>query len=149
MEKFIFLDNWVLTEYTKEDKKQYLSDYIFNNNLTILCTPFSFVEIYNPIINENDPRDRVSRFCKFISSHKTIIVEPEDVFRLEFFSYPNEINMIPCTLDLDEIKQEHRYIALINFFKRDVQYLKMGKDIADWIRNHKNLKKTWLQEKIK
>jgi len=48
MTQYLFLDNWVLSNYTKGEKLHSLARFIQENKYTIAIDSLAFVELYNP-----------------------------------------------------------------------------------------------------
>jgi len=149
MSKYVFLDNWVLSDYTKSDRLPYLSDYIKNNHLTVLIDSLSLTELYNPgWANASD--DRTSRATTFISKHPTIVVDPMQLIRAEIQNYPEPVQSLPVELDLEIMSEEDRKQSLSQFLHHDKSFLQQGKDVRTWANNYEKAKSEWLDniEKI-
>ncbi len=144
MSRFIFLDNWVLSDYTKPDRLPYLSSYIKSKQLTIVIDTLSLTELYNPGWQNTQEGDRVARATKLIGKHPTIIVDPVKVFRAEIESYPLQIPSLPIELNLQVMPAENREQALRLFLHHDELFIQQGKDIRVWAENYKKMKAEWL-----
>jgi hypothetical protein len=144
MSRYIFLDNWVLSDYTKPDKLPYLSSYIRNRELTIAIDSLSFTELYNPGWASAQGQDRMARAISFISTHATIIVDPVKLIRAEIENYPEPVQSLPIELDLDVMSEEDREESLTQFLHHDEVFLKQGKDIRVWVENYEKEKSKWL-----
>ena len=145
--RYIFLDNWVLSNYTHDARRGQLSAFLHRNDLTIAINSLSLTELYNP---NGKPGDRVSRATSFLAEHSCVIVNPANLFRAELQSYPDPLLGLPLELDLADLKSVHRAKALEFLLRRDDLYLRQGKDVAKWARNYETHKATWLStvEKI-
>jgi len=150
MSQYIFLDNWVLSDYTKPDVQDYLSIYIRNKQLTVVINSLSLTELYNPGWANSQGNDRISRVAKFIKDHPTIIVDPVKIFRAEIENYPQPVQSLPIELDFATLPVEHREQALKLFLQHDKLFLNQGKDIRIWVESYKKEKSNWLDnvEKI-
>src|SRR3990172_3153396 len=100
MPKYIFLDNWALSESTRPSKQALLEAYIRRNNYTILVNSVAFVEMFNPGWTELAGEDRVLRTARFLSNHACHIVYPDKVFTAEINAYPAQLHSLPVALDL-------------------------------------------------
>jgi hypothetical protein len=150
MSKYVFLDNWVLSDYTKPDRLPYLSDYIKNNHLTVIIDSLSLTELYNPGCANASGDDRTSRATTFISKHSTIIVDPIQLIRAEIQNYPDPVQSLPVELDLKNMSEEDRKQSLAQFLHHDTSFLQQGKDIRTWANSYEKAKSEWLDsiEKI-
>lgn len=144
MSRYIFLDNWVLSDYTKSDKQPYLSRYIKSNELTIIIDSLSLTELYNPGWEKAPESDRVARVTSFIRSHPTMLVDPVKVFRAEIQNYPQRIQSLPIELDLTGMPPENREQSLRLFLRHDELFISQGKDIRMWAENYKKERSEWL-----
>jgi hypothetical protein len=141
-DKFIFLDTWVLSDYTHGERLARLSEFINREGLTIVVTSLSMTELYNP---NGQPGDRVSRAAGFLAGHRCVIVDPHSVFRAELQSYPKPLSGLPLKLDLNDVPIAHRARALELLLRRDEVYLRQGKDIAEWALGCEAFKAGWLE----
>ena len=144
MSHFIFLDNWVLSDYTKPDRLLHLSSYIKSKQLTVVIDSLSLTELYNPGWENAREDDRVARTTKFIGKHPTVIIDPVKVFRSEIEIYPQQIQSLPTELDFEVMSTENREQALRLFLHHDELFIKQGKDIRIWAENYKKVKSEWL-----
>ena len=105
MPKYIFLDNWVLENYTTQDKVNYLSDFITKNDLTVLITTLLLTEVYHSgWSNHRDPdQERGNRVIKFLTQHPCVIVHPRNVIKREVERFPLTLEEIPIELHLNQI----------------------------------------------
>ena len=142
--KYIFLDNWVLTDYTKPDRQSFLSNYLEKNQFTVIIDSLSLTELYNPGWQNAQEGDRTARATDFISRHPVVIVDPAKLFRAEIKSYPNPILTLPIELDLETLPAEYRKQTLKLLLQGDPLFLNQGKDIRVWSQNYENLKSKWL-----
>jgi hypothetical protein len=145
MRKYVFLDNWVLNNYTKVDWQLLLSDFIKKNNFTIIVNSLLFVEMYNPGWNETYDEDRTIRALRFLSEHNSIIINPEKVYAAEIEAYPNKLTELPIELNLEDLPEHLRVQTLLNFLRGDDLFIKQGKDIKQWAENYKKMKSEWLK----
>lgn len=139
---YIFLDNWVLSNYTLAERIHLLSAFLNRNRLTILFDSLSLVELYNP---KGRPGDRVSRAARFLEEHDCVIVDPEKVFRAELMQFPEPLRQLPVELDLKEIAP-HKGTVLESILRRDAFFLRQRKDIAEWAAGYQELKDDWLSD---
>jgi len=150
MSQYIFLDNWVLSDYTKPDRLAYLSSYIKNKQLTVVIDSLSLTELYNPGWENAQENDRVTRATNFIGKHPTIIIDPVKIIRAEIENYPQRIQSLPIELDFEVMSIENREQSLKLFLHHDELFIKQGKDIRVWAENYQREKSEWLDniEKI-
>lgn len=150
MSKYIFLDNWVLSDYTKSDRQPYLSSYIKNKQLTVVIDSLSLTELYNPGWEHAQENDRISRATNFIGKHPTVIIDPVKIFRAEIENYPQHIQNLPIELNLETLSPENREQSLKLLLHHDESFISQGKDIRVWVENYEKEKSKWLSgiEKI-
>ncbi len=146
MRRYIFLDNWVLSNYTKGDNQNLLSAFIYENNLTVIINTLSLIELYNPGWQQSQGEDRTIKATEFLSRHSSVIVDPVKVFKAEIQEYPNRLKDLPIELDLDSISIQHRKQSLLMFLRGDNIFAEQGKDIRIWDENYKRLKSTWIDD---
>ena len=108
MPKYLFLDNWVLADYTRLDTQPLLSELIRKNDYTILISGLTATELYNPGWQKAETTDRTIRAARFLSQHPCAIVRPERVFRSEMERFPTELRQLPVELTLDDLPSQHR-----------------------------------------
>lgn len=144
MDKYIFLDNWVLSRLSDDLFSNRLSAFIRHRNYTILLTRELLTELYNPNWHEVGDRDRGFQTTSFISNHPSVIVSPKKVFDTEYLHFPKSLNVIPIELDLKEIKEHLRQETLLRLLRRDVLFLEQGIDIEKWNQELKETKIDWL-----
>lgn len=143
MPGYIFLDNWVLSDYTKDNKRHLLSEFIRKNNYSILVDSLSFTELYNPQWQNSKENDRTARVAEFLGQHSCVIVNPQNVWQSEFEAFPGRVKHLPVQLNLDDIPIPHRTPALLMFLRRDEIFLQQGKDIAQWATGYESVKASW------
>lgn len=141
--RYIFLDNWVLSKYTDEEKSKRLGDFVRRNQLTILITSLMLTELFNP---RGRHGDRVTTATRFLAGERCVIVSPEAIFRAELQSYPEPLADIPLDLDLDDLVAAHRGPVLDGLLRRHEVFLFQGKDVGDWASKYADLKASWLQD---
>ena len=146
MSKYIFLDNWVLSDYTKPDKQPYLSKYLEKNLFTVIIDSLSLTELYNPGWQNAQEGDRTERATDFLSRHPVMIVDSAKLFRAEIESYPNPVLNLPIELDLETLPAEYRKQTLKLLLQGDPLFLNQGKDIRVWAQNYEKLKLKWLSD---
>lgn len=146
MPKYIFLDNWVLSDYTKEDKQQLLSEFIRRNNYTVLINGLSATELYNPGWQQAKNTDRTNRAARFLSQHPCVVVRPEKVFKVEIESFPAIVEYLPTELSFDDLPSQHRMQALLSVLRGDDFLLDHGINIKQWVADYNKLKGTWLKD---
>lgn len=148
MPNYIFLDNWVLSDYTKEEKRHLLSEFIHQNDYTVLINGLSAVELYNPgWQNATDAdNERAYRAAKFLSEHPCLIIRPESVFKSEIENFPAKLEHLPIELNFDDLPYQHRLPALLSVLRGEDFLLEHGIDIRRWVTNCNSLKATWLED---
>lgn len=144
MSQYIFLDNWVLSDYTKSDRQPYLSGYIKNKQLIIAIDSLSLTELYNPGWENAQENDRIVRATNFIARHPTVIIDPVKIFRAEIENYPQRVQRLPIELDLEAMSTENRKQSLNLFLHYDELFINQGKDIRVWVEKYKKEKSNWL-----
>jgi hypothetical protein len=146
MPDYIFLDSWVLSDYTKEGKGDLLSKLIRENNYTILINGISAVELYNPSWQEAENNDRTSRAARFLSRHSCAVIRPEKVFRGEIESFPRNLERLPIELYLGDLPSGDRESALLSVLRGDDSLRENRIDIKQWVGNYNTAKATWLDD---
>lgn len=146
MKKYIFLDNWVLSKFTKNNFKHSLVAFLKNNDYTCVITSLILVELYNPGWGNSPKNERTVHAINFLSEIPCVIVDPFKLFRAEIEHYPLQLEELPYELDLREVSDKKRAITLLKFMRRDKSFLKQGKDIEDWSNNYKQIKNAWLND---
>jgi hypothetical protein len=146
MHKYLFLDNWVLSDYTKNGRQEALSAYVNANEFTVVVNSLLLVEMFNPCWEGSVCDDRVSRAVRLLSKHHCVVLHPHAVIRAEIEAYPNRLEQLPADLDLDDIPAEHRATTLLRFLRGDDLFLRQGKDIGQWAMHYRDAKSTWLRD---
>jgi hypothetical protein len=146
MSNYVFLDTWVLSEYTKPSKQHLLSDFIRSNNYTVLIDSLSVTELYNPGWREAISEERVSRVTRFLGQHPYAIVDPQDVFKSEIEAFPTRLSSIPIRISSEHLPSHLAAPALVALLRRDPVFLEQGIDIAQWAQHYQTLKAGWLQD---
>lgn len=144
--KYIFLDTWTLSCYTRGQLAASLSRFIVNNDFTILFDSLALVELYNPEWEQVPVGDRTDRITKFLGEHKTAIVDPRYVFMAEIQMLPESLKTLPIRLDMARIPLKHRTKVLLMFLRRDPMFLEQGKDIARWAEDYEKIKSMWIED---
>lgn len=144
MSPYIFLDNWVLSGYTKGDDANYLSAFIRSNDLTILVDSTSLLELYNPNWSKAPSIDRTRTASQFLADHSCAIVDSQELIFAEIRAYPNNLSQIPIGLQLDNIEWSTRSEALLMFLRRDPLFVELDKDIGRWVQTYEATKNRWL-----
>jgi hypothetical protein len=144
MVNYIFLDNWALSDFTKEDNQHLLSKFICRNDYKLLFNGLSAVELYNPGWQHTQGDDRTTRVARFLSQHPCAIVRPEKVFKAEIESFPAKIESPPVELDLDDLPPQHRIPALLSILRDDNLLREHGIDIKQWVADYDKVKTSWL-----
>jgi hypothetical protein len=101
MPNYIFLDTWVLSDYTKNSKQYLLSDFIRRSDYIILIDSLSVTELYNPGWQYATGEERASRVEGFLSQHPYTIFDPQDVFRSEFEVFPTRLSSVPIRINYE------------------------------------------------
>jgi len=143
MTKYIFLDNWVLSNYTKGEKLHSLSRFVQENKYTVVIDSLSFVELYNPNWEVAGDDERGIRAVNLLSQHPLVIVDPSKVWISELEGFPRKLETLPTELNLDQLPLSHRTKTLLMFLRRDNVFVAMGKDIVEWSANYERLKQEW------
>lgn len=146
MSNYIFLDTWVLSDYTTEDKQPLLSELIRAENYTILINGLSAVELSNPGWQQAEDSDRTIRAARFLGQHSCAIVRPERIFKSEIESFPARLERLPVELSLDDLASQHRVPALLNILRESALLLEHGIDIKRWVADYNSAKATWQED---
>jgi hypothetical protein len=146
LERYIFLDNWVLSRLTDEKFRDNLSTFIKEGNYTIILTTALMSELYSPKWAEAGNRDRGLNALSFICKCPCVIVEPIKVFRAEYEHFPKKLNTIPIELDLKSFESKERLELLLGLFHRDALFLNQGIDIEQWSKKIRDGKNAWLDD---
>ena len=146
MKKYIFLDNWVLSDFTRTDKRDMLSDYIQDNGLSILINRATVAELYNPGWQHSKVNDRGARVAEFIAQHPSAIIHPDRVFQSEIDNYPSQLTNLPIDFDLNILPSNHKAPVLLMILRRDESLLKEGIDVTKWVDEIQVFKTSWLSD---
>lgn len=146
MRNYIFLDNWALSNYTKDDKQELLSTFIHRNHYTIIINSISFTEMFNPGWQGAKTPDRTIRAMRFLSHHPCVFIYPHTVFKAEIDAFPNRLHELPIDLDLEAIPSKERLPTLLSFLRGDEVFVMQGKDIRQWAKTLNELKANWLND---
>src|SRR5437016_1804648 len=112
MPKYLFLDNWTLSNYTTVEYAQRLANFIKSNGYTIILNGIAMTELYNPGWANRGVEERGLRAVRFLSDQHCVIVRPEVVWNSEIESFPATLMTLPIALDLDALPRPHRQDAL-------------------------------------
>jgi hypothetical protein len=147
MSNYIFLDTWVLSDYTTEDKQHLLSELIRAENYTILINGLSTVELYNPGWQQAEDNDRTIRAARFLGQHSCAIVRPDRIFKSEIESFPARLERLPVELSLDDLVSQHRVPALLSILRGEGDFfLEHGIDIKRWVSDYNSAKAAWRKD---
>ncbi len=146
MPNYLFLDNWVLSDYTKEDRQHLLSELIRKNGYTILINGISAAELYNPGWQHAEDSDRTIRAAKFLCQHPCAVVRPERVFKSEIESFPAKLEHLPAEISLDDLPSQHRVSAILGILRGDNFFLDHNIDIKRWVADYDKVKAAWLED---
>jgi hypothetical protein len=141
--KYLFLDNWVLSDYTKDEDMHLLSEFIQRNDYTILIDSLSLAELYNPDWRGSAGKDRTARAAELLGQHSCMIVDPQMVWRAELQAFPDKLEHVPVEFSLGDIPAHHRTPVLLMLLRRHEIFLQQGKDITQWAARYKTLKSDW------
>ena len=147
MPKYIFLDNWVLDQYTREDKVAELSEFITKNKFVILITTLLLTELYNPGWENatNPEQERGYRVVKFLAQHQCVIADQVKLFRAEIEEFPNKLEDMPMELDLINLSFDKRQSEILKLLRSDPSYVEQRIDIRVWRTKYDYLKTNWLE----
>ncbi len=144
MSKYIFLDTWTLSNYTKAEYALRLENFIKSNGYTILFNGVSMTELYNPGWEKGGEEERCARVARFLGDQHCIIVRPEEVWQAEAAIFPHQLDSLPIKLNIDTLPTSHRMAAILRVLRRDQTLLHEGIDIAQWRSQYDVLKSQWL-----
>ncbi len=147
MSPYIFLDNWVLSGYTRGEVANQLSAFIQAHDLTIAVDLTTLLELYNRQWGKTPSSDRTRAASHFLADHSCAIVDAQEVIFAEIRAYPNKLSDIPIMFQLDDIELPDRSEALIMFLRRDPLFVERGKDISLWVEAYEGSKNRWLSTK--
>ncbi len=123
-----------------------LTSFIRSKGLTVLITPLSMVELYNPGWDRTpEEKERGATAVHFLASVPCVIVNPSRVWEMEIAAYFNPLTDLPVELDLAELSAE-RGPTLLRFLRRDGLFLKQGRDIHIQSLEYEEFKKNWLSD---
>jgi hypothetical protein len=141
--RYVFLDTWVLQDYTKPAWRQRLADFIARQGFTVVTTSLLLTELYNEGWLSGGPNERGARVADFLASEHCVIAHPHTIWQAEFAAFPDQLRQLPIELDLDRIPGVPRAQALLMFLRRDPIFLSMGKDIREWANSVAQKKAMW------
>lgn len=143
MPSYVFLDTWVLEEYTKEGWRQQLSNFLDSHRYTIVITSSLLTELYNEGWPSGGPSERGARAAAFLARQHCVVADPYKVQQAEFAAFPKLLREMPIELDLDGIRSLPREQALLRFLRRDDIFVQMGKDVHVWADGMARAKAEW------
>ncbi|HEY4035664.1 MAG TPA: hypothetical protein VGL94_17035 [Ktedonobacteraceae bacterium] len=147
MPKYIFLDTWVLSDYTKAEYVQKLENFIKSNDYTIVFSGLSMAESYNPGWQGGGIEEQGARVASFLGNQHCVIVRPEKVQKFEGHQFPGQVDTLPIEMDLDTIDSpDERVSEILKVLRRDPALLDEGIDIEQWCREYEAFKKQWLTD---
>jgi hypothetical protein len=144
MSKYIFLDSWVLSDYTKAAHAQQLAHFIQSNGYTIVFNGLSMTEVYNPGWKGAEHEERGANIAQFLGGQHCVVIEPEEVWNKEAVVFPHQLSDPPINLNLDEIPVEKRVGAILQVLRRYSDLITQSVDVGQWSDAYKILKSRWL-----
>jgi hypothetical protein len=142
--KYIFLDTWVYKKLTNSQFERQLTEFVNAMGYTVLTTPLSFVELYNPGWQDVNQCDRVRKTAEFLSHVPCVIVRPEKVWRAEMEAGLSPLEALPIELNLQDLPKAHGAPALLLLLRRDPTCVEQGFDFALWCADYSAQKTSWL-----
>jgi hypothetical protein len=136
MSPYIFLDNWVLSGYTKGEAANHNSAFIRSYDFTILVDSTSLLELYSPHWSNAPSIDRTRTASQFLADHSCAIVDAQELIFAEIRAYPDRLSQIPIGLQLDDNQWPARSDALLMFLRRDPWFVELDKDIGLWVQTY-------------
>lgn len=143
----LLLDTWVLSTYSTFGSRQRFLDFIARRNLVPLVNALHLVELFNPGWQNAPGAERGDRVAELLAAAGAAIVDPKEVARAEFLSYPISLPTLPLQLIFTDIAPGVRHEALLRFLRADALYLAQGKDIREWAATHQHTKETWAADR--
>jgi hypothetical protein len=141
---YAFLDAWVLSRLADATFATGLSRLLRARGLVPVSTALSFVEVYNPGWAREPARERGEAVATFLADHPSVIVEPTDVFSIEYERFPDRPAELPVRLDLSAFERSTRREVLLQFLRRHETFLAMDKDVGSWAERYAEQKATWI-----
>jgi hypothetical protein len=146
MPKYLFLDNWTLSDYTSAEYAQRLANFIKSNGYTIIFNGISMTELYNPGWENGGVEERGARVARFLGDQRCVIVRPEEVWKSEAAIFPRKLDSMPIRLNLDTLPTSQRAAAILHVLRRDQTLLDADIDIVQWRNQYNTLKSRWLAD---
>jgi len=144
MSPYIFLDNWVLSGFTRGEVANRLSAFIEAHGLTIAVDLTTLLELYNRQWSKTPNSDRTRAASQFLADHSCVIVDAQEFILAEIRAYPDKLSQIPIMFKLDDIDWPDRSDTLIMFLRRDPVFVERGKDIGLWVKTYEGIRDRWL-----
>jgi len=133
---YLFLDTFILVNFTKND--------IQENDLTIIISGLSFVELYNPNFDKKpNEKDRTQRVSKLLSVVKFVISDYELIWDKEVKAYPNKLKSLPIKLNSKNIFKNNIEQVILKLFRNECMNYGVNIDISKWAREYDIGKKAW------
>jgi hypothetical protein len=146
MKKYIFLDTWVFDLLRQPRIEAALVRLIKSEGFTVLITRLSMVELYNPGWQDAGDSERGAVAARFLARVPCIIADPGQVWEMEVAAHLTLLPELPQALDLADLAEDLREVALLGFLRRHDLYLQQGRDIHAWSLDYDTTKKGWLQD---
>jgi hypothetical protein len=147
MPKYIFLDTWVLSNYTTAAYGQRLAHFIKSNGYTIVFNGLSMAESHNEGWEGGGIEERSARVASFLGNQHCVVIEPEEVWKSEGSRFPNQLDTVPVQLDLNTIHSpDERVSEILAVLRRRQDLLNEGIDVGQWKAKLKPLKNQWLED---
>ena len=140
MNEYIFLDTWVLSEFTKDTEKcRKLAEFISANDLCVVADIFTFIEIYNPQWRTKN-NDRSRRTIDFLSEQNFVLVDHQNVWDKVLLDKYRSYLSLPYDFSSVGYDQEVIRKILSGFLKNKEWWIKLNPHLNIEIL-HKNIKK--------
>lgn len=144
MAKYIFLDTWALSNYTKAEHVLRLESFIKSHGYTILFNGVSITELYNPGWEEGEPEERGARVARFLGQQNCVVVRPEEVWKAEIANFPRGLSFLPIQFDLVTLPASQRESAILSVLRGDKTLRDNAIDIVRWKTEYEGFKSQWL-----
>jgi len=144
---YIFLDTFILCNFTKNNIYKKLVSFIQENDLIIVISELSFVELYNPNFNiKLNEKDRTQRISKLLSVAQFVIFDYKLIWDKEVKAYPDKLKSLPIKLTSNDIFKNNIEQAILKLFRNEYMNYGVNIDISKWAKEYDIDKKAWAKD---
>jgi len=146
MTSYIFLDTWVLAEFTKnEELLEKLYNFIVDNDLLVIIDIYTIIEIYDTkwMLKENE---RGTRTAGFLSKLRCVVIDHKVVWEKVLFSNDQAPDELPIGMLFSDHTPTTMFFTLLTFLQGTKWWLNINPhlDIIKLVQEHNEGKKDWL-----